>query len=141
MIDTTEKIVLLILKKININVNEISDINQLLIPREIFLCEQKYNDIKNNIPELKKVFKSSYLNSLQSTAEKKQSWPLLNLVRQILKSINYKMVPKRVCDGYDKEGKKKFKRFFNIEKLESNEKTDNITTNNEEDIKVVELHV
>lgn len=141
MIDTTEKIVLLILKKININVNEITDINQLLIPREIFLCEQKYNDIKNNIPELKKVFKSSYLNSLQSTAEKKQSWPLLNLVRQILKSINYKMVPKRVCDGYDKEGKKKFKRFFNIEKLESNEKTDNITTNNEEDIKVVELHV
>jgi len=141
MIDTTEKIVLLILKKININVNEISDINQLLIPREIFLCEQKYNDIKNNIPELKKVFKSSYLNSLQSTAEKKQSWPLLNLVRQILKSINYKMVPKRVCDGYDKEGKKKFKRFFNIEKLESSEKTDNITTNNEEDIKLVELNI
>lgn len=141
MDDITEKIVLLILKKINININKISDINQLLIPREIFLCDEIYKDIKNNIPELKKKFKSSYLNSLQSTAEKKQSWPLLNLVRQILKSINYKMVPKRVCDGYDKEGKKKFKRFFNIEKLEGNEKIDNITTNNEEDIKVVELHV
>jgi hypothetical protein len=141
MDDITEKIVLLILKKINININKISDINQLLIPREIFLCDERYKDIKNNIPELKKKFKSSYLNSLQSTAEKKQSWPLLNLVRQILKSINYKMVPKRVCDGYDKEGKKKFKRFFNIEKLEGNEKIDNITTNNEEDIKVVELHV
>ena len=114
MDDITEKIVLLILKKINININKISDINQLLIPREIFLCDERYKDIKNNIPELKKKFKSSYLNSLQSTAEKKQSWPLLNLVRQILKSINYKMVPKRVCDGYDKEGKKKFKRFFNI---------------------------
>ena len=114
MIDTTEKIVLLILKKININVNEISDINQLLIPREIFLCEQKYNDIKNNIPELKKVFKSSYLNSLQSTAEKKQSWPLLNLVRQTLKAINFKMTPKRVSAGYSKDGTKLYKRMFII---------------------------
>ena len=50
------------------------------------------------------------------------------------------MTPKRVCDGYDKEGKKKFKRFFTIEKIEK-EKTDNTVIKDKEDIKVVELDV
>ena len=117
MDDITEKIVLLILKKINININKISDINQLLIPREIFLCDERYKDIKNNIPELKKKFKSSYLNSLQSTAEKKQKWPLLNLIRQVLRSCNYKLTPKRLSDGYTIDGKKKYKRIFIVEKM------------------------
>jgi hypothetical protein len=135
MEDTTEKIVLLVLNKLNFAVNSINELNHKLISREIFLCDQKYKEIKDYIPELKKKFKSSYLNSLQSTAEKKQSWPLLNLVRQILKKIDYKMTPKRVCDGYDKEGKKKFKRFFTIEKITDNQ----ITIDNKDDIKVVEL--
>jgi hypothetical protein len=141
MDENTKKIVLLILNKINLSVNSIDELDEKLIPREIFLSEEKYKKVKDYIPELKKKFKSSYLNSLQSTAEKKQSWPLLNLVRQILKKFNFKMTPKRVCDGYDKEGKKNFKRFFTIEKITNNEKTDNININIEEDIKVVELDV
>ena len=130
MDENTKKIVLLILNKINLSVNSIDELDQKLIPREIFLSEEKYKKVKDYIPELKKKFKSSYLNSLQSTAEKKQSWPLLNLVRQILKKFNFKMTPKRVCDGYDKEGKKKFKRFFTIEKI----------INNQEEIKIIELN-
>ena len=141
MDDTTEKIVLLVLNKLHFSVNSINDLDNKLIAREIFLSEEKYKELKDYIPELKKKFKSSYLNSLQSTAEKKQQWPLLNLVRQILRKIDYKMTPKRVCDGYDKEGKKKFKRFFTIDKITNNEKTDNIIINNEEDIKIVELDV
>lgn len=140
MEENTENTVLQILKCIDININKLSEVNGLLIPREIFLSETKYKEIKDNIPNLKKHFKSSYLNSLQSTAEKKQSWPLLNLFRQVLKSVNYKMTPKRVCDGYDKEGKKKFKRFFTIEKVEK-QKTDNTIIEDKEDIKVVELDV
>ena len=132
---TTEKIVLLVLNKINFSINTIKDLDDKLISREIFLCEQKYKEIKDYIPELKKKFKSSYLNSLQSTAEKKQSWPLLNLVRQILKKIDYKMTPKRVCDGYDKEGKKKFKRFFTIEKIE------NKSIDSKEDVKTIEISI
>lgn len=132
---TTEKIVLLVLNKINFSINTIKDLDDKLISREIFLCEQKYKEIKDYIPELKKKFKSSYLNSLQSTAEKKQSWPLLNLVRQILKKFDYKMTPKRVCDGYDKEGKKKFKRFFTIEKIE------NKSIDSKEDVKTIEISI
>ena len=48
---------------------------------------------------------------------KEQKWPLLNLVRQVLRSCHYKMTPKRVSAGYTKDGKKIFKRMFIIEKL------------------------
>ena len=58
---------------------------------------------------LKKKFSSSSLTSLQKSAELEQKWPLLNLVRQVLKSCNYLMKPIRQSAGYDKEGKKKDK--------------------------------
>ena len=66
---------------------------------------------------MKQVFTSSALTSLQSTAEEHQKWPLLNLVRQILKIHSYMMKPIRKSDGYTKEGKKKYKRFFLITKV------------------------
>ena len=46
------------------------------------------------------------LTSLQTNAPKKQKWPLLNLVRQVLRYCHYKMTPKRVSAGYTKDGKK-----------------------------------
>ena len=45
------------------------------------------------------------------------------------------MTPKRVCDGYDKEGKKKFKRFFTIEKIE------NKSIDSKEDVKTIEISI
>ena len=71
---------------------------------------------KKLIPELKSVFSSSYMTSLQQTANKDQKWPLLNLIRQILRLYHYDMVPIRKSDGYTPEGVKKYKRFFNIKK-------------------------
>ena len=46
-----------------------------------------------------------------------QRWPLINLIRQILRKYNYQLVPKRVCDGYTKDGIKKYKRFFEVKKI------------------------
>ena len=63
------------------------------------------------------MFSSSFLTSLHKDAEKKQKWPLLNLVRQILKVNDYRMKPIRKSDGKTKLGKKKYIRFFLIEKL------------------------
>ena len=60
---------------------------------------------------------SSSLTSLQKSAELEQKWPLLNLVRQVLKSCNYLMKPIRQSAGYDKEGKKKYRRLFRIDKM------------------------
>ena len=56
------------------------------------------------------------MTSLQTNAASSQKWPLLNLVRQILRSSGYQVTPKRLCDGYTKDGKKKYKRIFIINK-------------------------
>ena len=82
----------------------------------MLLSDNKYDEIKKLIPDLKKNYSSSLMTSLQKTAEKSQKWPLLNLVRQVLNTYNYKMEPVRKADGYTLDGIKKYKRFFLIKK-------------------------
>jgi hypothetical protein len=96
---------------IDISLNEL---NGLLITREDLLSQSRYDEIKIIIPELKTVFSSSFMTSLQKNAEKDQRWPLLNLIRQILHVHKFNMVPIRKSDGYTPEGVKKYKRFFMI---------------------------
>ena len=90
----------------------------LLIPREQLLKQDLYDELSPTIDELRKKYSSSYLTSLQKTASTKQKWPLLNLVRQLLMIIGYKMTPIRKSNGYDKETKKKkYIRLYRIEKM------------------------
>jgi hypothetical protein len=107
------------LKECNIVFNEENQLEGQLLPREIMLSEKIYENVKEKIPDLKKKLSSSSLTSLHKNAKQEQKWPLLNLVRQILKTFNYNMRPIRKADGYTKDGKKKYKRFFIIEKLKS----------------------
>ena len=106
-----------ILKKSNILIENDNFINGMIIPREILLSKEKYIELEKEIQSIKKKFSSSRLTALQKTAKENQRWPLLNLVRQLLKASNIKMTPKRQSNGYDKNGKKKFKRFFILEKM------------------------
>ena len=101
------------LKECNIVFNEENQLEGQLLPREIMLSEKIYENVKEKIPELKKKLSSSSLTSLHKNAKQEQKWPLLNLVRQILKTFNYNMRPIRKADGYTKDGKKKYKRFYN----------------------------
>lgn len=105
-----------ILAKLHVDAEHIEG---MLIPRETLLNESLYQEIYPTIRELKKVFSSSYMTSLQECAKKTQRWPLLNLVRQILHYYNYIMKPVRKSAGYTSDGVKKFRRFFLIEKKES----------------------
>jgi len=95
----------------------ISDLDGQLIPREQLLSDSKYNEVKKLIPELKKVYSSSFMTGLQRNAEKNKKWPLLNLIRQILNRYKFDMEPIRKSDGYTLEGVKKYKRFFQIKKI------------------------
>ena len=106
-----------ILNRVGIQFNQWSDINKDEIDREKLLNDELYNTIKSDIILIKKHFSSSTLTSLQNNAEKKQKWPLLNLVRQILKVHGYKLTPQRKANGYTKSGQKLFRRFFIIEEL------------------------
>ena len=96
---------------------QILENSEIIIERDIFLSNNKYEKVKEQIPHLKKFFSSSFLTSLQKNATHKQKWPLLNLIRQILKKYDYTMSPIRKSNGYSQEGKKLFKRFFIIKKL------------------------
>lgn len=101
---------------------ELKNIDGLIIPRETLLSDNKYDEVKKYIPELKKNYSSSFMTGLQKNADKSQKWPLLNLIRQILNVYGYKMIPIRKADGYTLEGIKKYKRFFQVKKKQT---TDN----------------
>ena len=105
------------LSQCGIEFENFQDLDGMIIPREILLSENTYLKIKPMILELKKIFSSSFHTSMQMIACKKQRWPLINLVRQVLRSCEYSLTPKRICDGYGKDGQKKFRRIFIINKL------------------------
>lgn len=66
--------------------------------------------------KLKDVFPSSKLTALHTNAIKKQSFPGVNIVRQIYKEMGYKLRPVNTSEGYI--GRKKIlRREYHIEKL------------------------
>lgn len=123
---TKEKLIIDFLNKVGISCDSLDNLDRIQMSRDLLLDIKLYESVKEYIPKLRSIFSTSYLTSLQKTAEDNQKWPLLNLVRQLLKSCNYHLVPKRLCDGYTKDGKKKYKRIFVIERL----RTTQIITHN-----------
>ena len=107
-------IIFLIFKKFGITISKIDDLVGTVIYRETLLNDSIYNDIKEYIPKLKMALKSTFFTSTQKNASLKQNWPLLNLIRQILKIYDLRLEPKRIADGYTKDGVKKYKRLFEI---------------------------
>jgi len=104
-----------IFKIVGLEVNNFNELSGLSISREVLLSDNKYNEIKQIIPDLKENFSSSFMTSLHKNAYKSQKWPLLNLIRQILNVYGYKMYPIRKANGYTLEGIKKYKRYFQIQ--------------------------
>lgn len=100
------------------------------IPRELLLRQDVYRKVQELVPDMKSIMSSSYLTSLQSNAMTSQKWPLINIVRQLLKQTGYRMHPIRKSDGYTAEGKKKYRRFFRIEKYKMSSAS--VPDNNEE---------
>ena len=94
------------LKKCGIMVDTLDQLNGMLISREMLLSAERYEKVKPDIILFKKTFSSSSLTSLHQKAGEHQKWPLLNLVRQILRAYNYQMNPVRKSAGYTKDGKK-----------------------------------
>jgi hypothetical protein len=116
-IDKKYKHVIYILNACNIICNSVDNLDGLIVPRTLCINDEKYEQIKKELPVLKKEFSSSYLTALQSTAVSKQKFPLLNLIRQLLRSCNFKLTPKRINDGYTLTGEKKYIRMFIIERM------------------------
>jgi hypothetical protein len=101
---------------LNIQADELQD--GIVIPRDMLLSPEKYEQLKPSIARLKKIFSSKCMTSMHASAEYNQKWPCLNLVRQVLKRMGYDIEPERRCAGRDEGGKKIFERFFKIHKRE-----------------------
>ena len=119
MTEESQKIVKEFLNKCSIVFEDFNQLDGMLIPRDLLLSKDKYEIVKEDIDKMRELYSSGSLTSLQKTAKENQKWPLLNLVRQILKSNNFKMDPIRKSNGYTKEGKKKYLRFFIIKKIKA----------------------
>jgi len=105
------------LKNCNLHITNFDDLDGTIVPREIFLNKDKFEKMTDDIIDLKKHICSSGLTAFQKNANINQKWPLLNIVRQLLKTKGYSMKPGRKSDGYTLEGKKKYTRHFIIKKI------------------------
>lgn len=110
-----DKIYLDILSEFGIH--DLNNLDGTILERDMFLDDEKYKRVKMKINDLKQYFSSSLLTSLQENAETKQRFPLINIVRQLLKTKYYQMEPIRKANGYEKSGKKLYKRYFLIKKI------------------------
>ena len=128
MTEESQKIVKEFLNKCSIVFEDFNQLDGMLIPRDLLLSNDKYELVKEDIDKMRELYSSGSLTSLQKTAKENQKWPLLNLVRQILKSNNFKMDPIRKSNGYTKEGKKKYLRFFIIKKIKSTKETEELAS-------------
>ena len=128
MTEESQKIVKEFLNKCSIVFEDFNQLDGMLIPRDLLLSKDKYEIVKEDIDKMRELYSSGSLTSLQKTAKENQKWPLLNLVRQILKSNNFKMDPIRKSNGYTKEGKKKYLRFFIIKKIKSLKETEEVAS-------------
>lgn len=81
-------------------------LNNPHVIQELFSLQEK----------LREAFPSSKLTALQSTAIKKQSFPGVNIVRQIFKEMGYKLKPINISEGY-LGSKKLLRREYIIKKI------------------------
>ena len=68
-----EEVLMKFFKQIGIELQSTDNLEGILITRETLLMDEKYDNIKKEeiISDLKKIFSSTFLTSLQKTAEKK----------------------------------------------------------------------
>lgn len=128
MTNVIESDVIKLLNKSGICVSSFKYLDGFVFERDILLNDSKMEYMEDEIKKIKNIFSVSSIQCLQKNAKQRQKWPLLNLVRQVLKNINFKMVPFRKSNGYDKQKRKIFIRYFRIKKsyqsVESNESSE-----------------
>jgi hypothetical protein len=96
-------------------------LENVYIKRDKLIAAELYEKMEKAIQKLKEKFSTSSITSLQESAKQRQKWPLLNLIRQLLKINGFVMTPIRKSAGYNASGKKKYDRYFFIELKEKKE--------------------
>ena len=107
------------LNLIDISFNNLEELVGLEINRDKLLSSEIITKLKLLQPNLKiSGYGSGKLTSLHLNSVVKQSFPAINMVRQILKCNGYHMKPIVKSNGYDKiAGRKIVSRYFILEKI------------------------
>ena len=109
-----------LLKIINILPNRKEDLIDITIEQDIMKSPAIISQYYKLIPELKKYYNSEMLTCLHKNSLKKQKFPAINMLRQILKCNNLKLKPYSTSNGYDKSnGKKIVRRFYIITSIDN----------------------
>ena len=114
-----EDAVLQLLSGCGISITDDGHVIEQEIPRDPLVAPGLYESLQHCIALLKVGLSSSTMTSLQSNAPDNQRWPLINLLRQVLKQYGFRMVPVRHSCGASKAGKKLYRRCFRISKYRS----------------------
>ena len=101
-------------------VNNLIDIENLSLDHSQLRSKEIKDKFYKLIPEMKELYDSHLLTCLHSNSNKKQKFPAVNMIRQILKYNGYKLTPKIISKGYNPFTKHKIiERFYIINKFET----------------------
>jgi len=118
--ENNKLVILNFLKNCGIIDNKEESLDKIYIKRDKLIDMDSYENIEEQINKLKETFSTSSITSLQESSKQRQKWPLLNLIRQLLKINGFVMKPFRKSAGYTASGKKKYDRYFYIEEKDNN---------------------
>ena len=94
------------------------DLINLSLNHKYLRNEEFKSKIIDLIPKLKKKYKSHKLTCLHSNSLEKQKFPVINMIRQILKCNKLRLEPYTICKGYNKATKnKEFERYYLIKEI------------------------
>lgn len=100
------------------DINRREDLLNLSLNHKYLRNEEFKSEIIDLIPKLKKKYKSHNLTCLHSNSLDKQKFPVINMIRQILKCNKLRLEPYTICKGYNKATKnKEFERYYIIKEL------------------------
>ena len=113
-----DEVLKVLLDILGINVSSENDLLNIEIEQEQLKDTDMviiYATMKNFIKEKK--YKSDYLNCLHDNSLKKQKYPAVNMLRQIMRCNGFHLYPHVVCNGYDSMGKKIRIRYYRVRKI------------------------
>ena len=106
------------------NIDSLEELENITLNHKTLQSPELINEFYKLIPELRKIYDSHYLTCLHKNSLEKQKFPVINMLRQLLKCNNYKLKPKIVIHGYNPITKAKIiERFFTINKINTHPKS------------------
>lgn len=98
-----------------VNINKLTDLlsQNIEIERDTLLNENRKILVQQMIPKIKKYWNTGLHRCLHKNAENKPNF-VINVIRQLLKTFNYKFKSDHTFLGYTKYGKKIFRRYYKV---------------------------